>query len=322
MNVSQSRKGCVRACERCRKSKVRCLVDTVDRDGKCKRCCKAGAECVFPLLTGSQQRRRRTDARIASIEEKLAAVNAAITKDQAPQLLTPSSVFGVSDDIEGDTIHSDPLKEAAALSLATSDAPTKLLAKRLLDNQPTSSVAVRRPLDGEDVIPGYVDQSLLSIDQAKALLSDFKGKMIQEYPIVALSENDSFDTLRTEKPILLFAIISSASQGRCPTLFRRLHRELQTVLAEKAILEGRKSLELIQAILLMEAWYCPPDDLDRLNFCQWANVAGSMALQLGLIGVGRPMAPGAGESKDFNDVTESELAGWRAIVVVSLTVST
>lgn len=78
-------------------------------------------------------------------------------------------------------------------------------------------------------------------------------------------------------------MITAASMSEHGALFKQLHDELTKRLAMKVIVGGERSLELVQALLVMEVWYCFPDDLDEgVNFYQWIHIAATMALQLGL----------------------------------------
>lgn len=48
------------------------------------------------------------------------------------------------------------------------------------------------------------------------------------------------------------------------------------------MVRGHKSVELVQAILVMVEWYDTPDDIVQLNFYTWIQIAGLMVRELGL----------------------------------------
>ena len=63
-----------RACEACRGLKVRCEFDAEAID--CKRCIKAGRQCQ--VTQPSRKRQKKTDTKVAELEKKIEALNAAI----------------------------------------------------------------------------------------------------------------------------------------------------------------------------------------------------------------------------------------------------
>ncbi|KAH0543555.1 hypothetical protein FGG08_002116 [Glutinoglossum americanum] len=72
-----------RACESCRGLKVRCELNTNNPEGACKRCAKAGRECV--VTAPSRKRQKKTDSRVAELEKKIDALTASLvaTKSNA-----------------------------------------------------------------------------------------------------------------------------------------------------------------------------------------------------------------------------------------------
>lgn len=63
-----------RACEACRGLKVRCEPDPAK--GTCKRCAKAGRQCV--VTVPSRKRQKKTDSRVAELEKKIDALTASL----------------------------------------------------------------------------------------------------------------------------------------------------------------------------------------------------------------------------------------------------
>ncbi|EXL49431.1 hypothetical protein FOCG_09793 [Fusarium oxysporum f. sp. radicis-lycopersici 26381] len=70
-----------RACEACRGLKVRCEPDPND-EGPCKRCRKAGRNCVVTMPT--RKRQKKTDSRVAELEKKIDALTASLQARAAP----------------------------------------------------------------------------------------------------------------------------------------------------------------------------------------------------------------------------------------------
>ncbi|KAH6608781.1 hypothetical protein Trco_002127 [Trichoderma cornu-damae] len=64
-----------RACEACRGLKVRCEPDPVEGE-PCKRCRKAGRNCIVTLPT--RKRQKKTDSRVSELEKKIDALTASL----------------------------------------------------------------------------------------------------------------------------------------------------------------------------------------------------------------------------------------------------
>lgn len=65
-----------RACEACRGLKVRCEPDPDDENAPCKRCKKAGRNCVVTMPT--RKRQKKTDSRVSELEKKIDALTASL----------------------------------------------------------------------------------------------------------------------------------------------------------------------------------------------------------------------------------------------------
>jgi hypothetical protein len=139
-----------------------------------------------------------------------------------------------------------------------------------------------RVSEPEETITSLIGSDLLPIDKAIALFTEFIKNVLPEYPILLLTDEDDFNTLRTSQATLLLAMITAGARASDPVLFRNLHSHLLRVLADQVLVRGFRSLELAQAILVMEVWYDPPDDMERLNFYMWIQIAATMVRQLGL----------------------------------------
>lgn len=69
-----------RACEACRGLKVRCDQDPSHPEQPCRRCAKAGRQCVITQPT--RKRQKKSDTRVAELEKKLDALTAALQQSQ------------------------------------------------------------------------------------------------------------------------------------------------------------------------------------------------------------------------------------------------
>ncbi|KAG8628221.1 hypothetical protein KVT40_004094 [Elsinoe batatas] len=245
------------ACERCRTSKLRCLVDTVKSHGRCRRCHDADVECIFESMA-PRQKRRRIDTRLSALEVQVRELQGRSTKHgRVPQAhrgrgiaIDPPSTES-SSDARGSSLSSAPSPELPST------------------------------VDG-DIIPGLLAAEMLSPAQAVRLLEDFKQHALREYPVLPLPHSLGFQELCVTRPTLLLALITAGARGTDPILFDLLHQRLIRHLSEEVVIEGKRSIELLQAVLIAEIWYNPPSDLRRLNFYLWIQIAATMASQLGL----------------------------------------
>lgn len=263
---SAAKKAYKHACERCRTSKLKCSLETVKTTGKCDRCLKSQTDCVFEPLA-PRQRRKRTDARVTSLEKELRAMKSMLNNLQDSQ--------------------------------STSDQTPPPSA------QNTASSAKRVAQEGLSQNVDSLTKDLIPDSLAAQLFKDFFNLYLPQYPFVEVM--DDFDNARESKPILTLAAIAAASGSRDPDLFKKLHTFAMRAVMEKAILQGERSVELVQSILILALWYYPQDDLRRLNFYQSIHIAGTMALQLGL----------GGKTNDHDiEFSNHYIENWRTMFAV------
>jgi Fungal Zn(2)-Cys(6) binuclear cluster domain len=65
-----------RACEACRQLKVKCELDDNNPAAPCKRCLKAGRQCV--ITAPNRKRQKKADSRVAELEKKIDALTASL----------------------------------------------------------------------------------------------------------------------------------------------------------------------------------------------------------------------------------------------------
>lgn len=121
--------------------------------------------------------------------------------------------------------------------------------------------------------------------------------------------------VRETKPLLFLSILSIASVGCCTVAEQRdLAIEVRVYLADKAVVQGEKSIELVQALQVASFWYRAPDDYQQMNLNQLASITTTMAIDLGLdkIEVSKP----AGRALDTWDRMEARRA-WLGCFLLS-----
>lgn len=127
-----------------------------------------------------------------------------------------------------------------------------------------------------------VDRGIISLEDADQLVAFFIHELAPFFPLVILPANTTAAQLRQSKPTLFLSVLAAASISVDAGLAEVLNREMVRVYAERFFIEGEKSLELVQALLLMIIFYFPPSSPLRLQFYQYTHIASTMALEIGL----------------------------------------
>jgi hypothetical protein len=285
-----------RACEPCRQLKVRCDPDQINLDGPCKRCAKARRTCV--ITAPSRKRQKKTDSRVTELERKIDALTATLqqTHSNAFEMAPPAHQPQPSRKeqpapgrwLSGDTFLAGHKRSHDELLASQHSHPDGSSTEQ--DQKPIAS-KWRGPFAGETAPPeidaanefaDVIDRGLIDIETANLAFDRYVSEMAVEMPMVVFPSNTKMEDVRRDKPSLLIAIIA-VSVGK----FKRdaqlpLLTEAYKMIADRAIMKGEKSLELIQAILVVTIWYTPPDNLDELKFYQLIHLAVALAMDFGL----------------------------------------
>lgn len=134
----------------------------------------------------------------------------------------------------------------------------------------------RQPV--EDVI----DRGILSIEDAEQLVAYYIHELASFFPLVLLPPTTTAVSLRATKPVLFLSVIAATAISVDAGLAAVLNREIVRLYSERFFIEGEKSLELVQALLLMIVFYFPPASPLKLQFYQYTHIASTMALEIGL----------------------------------------
>ncbi|CAG8982669.1 hypothetical protein HYALB_00006067 [Hymenoscyphus albidus] len=127
-----------------------------------------------------------------------------------------------------------------------------------------------------------VDRNLLSAEKASLLFDTYVTKMAPHLPAVVFPKGTTAAEIRKTKPTLFLAILSASSGMIFPELQRTLTKEVMSIYAERIIMNGEKTLELIQALHISTLWYWPPEHFEELKFYQFIHIAAVMAIDIGM----------------------------------------
>ncbi|KAK0624715.1 hypothetical protein B0T17DRAFT_492981 [Bombardia bombarda] len=286
-----------RACESCRGLKVRCEPEPSNPDGPCKRCTKAGRACLVTQPT--RKRQKKTDNRVAELEKKIDALTASLQATRAPQGAGAGAGTGPAFAGAGIPI-APPIAPAIGGAPAFSYPPqsqpqagpptTAGLKRKFADGSSEaknedardgSSSATPQPRAEQQQQPDLIDRGLLAVDQAGELFVRYTEQMTPHLPGVVFPPGTTMSDVRRSKPILFLAIMAAASWD-LPTTQKHLTKELMQVIAEKVVVVGEKSLELVQTLQIATIWYWPPEHFEELKFYQLLHMAAVMAIDIGL----------------------------------------
>ncbi len=226
-----------RACQHCRRRKIKCIIDPqeVDHDlDRCTRCLKLGLDCAFVAPT-VKRTRRRNEARIRVLERRL-----------------------------------QEIQETVAAGKATTD-----------DGSPsTTSGAEIAALSFSEASGDPLDSGLVSDCLAEELYCAFHSSLAPLYPLVSPPDQSAWQIVRRDRPALFRAVLTAASNTVDPVLSSKLFQGTGAYLAEKAVLAGEKSLDLLQGLLILAIWHHPAKRFQELRFSQYANMAATIVMDL------------------------------------------
>lgn len=290
-----------RACEPCRQLKVRCDPDPSHPNGSCKRCAKARRTCIVTAPT--RKRRKKTDSRVTELERKIDALTATLQQSH-------SSVFGSTPPVQEQQasyqtphredqpasrrwLREDPhltgnkrshdglsVTQHPHLSSSSTEQPNKPTASKWLG--PYAGDTAPSKVDVRNEVADVIDRGIVDIESANAAFDRYVNHMAEEMPMVVFPPGTTMSDVRRQKPALFLAIIAIAIGPFNKDVQLTLLTEVYQKIADRVVVKGEKSFELVQALLVLTIWYLPPDSLDELKFYQLTHMAVVLAMDIGL----------------------------------------
>lgn len=252
------------ACDICRRLKVRCDRESLDTSQKCARCARLDKECLTTLPV-EKKRRRRTGARVGDLERRIEHLIAAVNRKTGSE--SKDSPFNSN-------AQTPAFANAALPGNGDGVHPRSSLDHR---SSPTDQTS------GQTATPtDVVGQGLLSMSKAVAFFDVFRNEMIPHYPLIAFRPSTTAQEIREARPVLFLVIMAAAAATTDPDLARVLNKEILRIFAEKVVVAGERSVELVQSLLLFSAWYFAPDEYAEMRFTWFAQLAATMAQDLAL----------------------------------------
>lgn len=126
------------------------------------------------------------------------------------------------------------------------------------------------------------DSGLVTVEYSNYLFDLFVNEVLLHSPLVSFSSEDTADEVRRTKPILFMACISAAASKVDAELHKALDQKISSAYGEQIMVRGRKSLELIQALLISAIWSFPPEKYMDTRFYMFVHMSAAMALNLNI----------------------------------------
>jgi hypothetical protein len=288
-----------RACEACRGLKVKCEPDPSDTDGPCKRCKKANRPCVITQPT--RKRQKKTDSRVAELEKKIDALTASLQASRGGggpvQPSSEQNGFGTAQQQIAQltrewhqaqtSVRESPAQYTPEQDKSAGPPPGMMAGQKRkhADLRESSSEEVKvwpvAPPISNQYTADMIDKGLLTMQQANDLFSRYTDHMAKHLPAVVFPPGTTAAEVRKNQPILFLAVMGAAS-SEMPHVQRPLVKELVQIFADKIVVNGEKSLELVQALQVGVIWYHPPDHFEELKFYQLVHMGAVMAIDIGL----------------------------------------
>ena len=153
-----------------------------------------------------------------------------------------------------------------------------LTSKQLSANTPSSDNVMNNANEFTDII----DRGLIDVQTAVDAFDHYVKEVAPKLPVVVFPAGTTMASVRRDKPTLFLVIMSIVMGHFRSELQVSLVHEVHRLFADKVIVKGEKSLELVQSIMLVSIWYMPPDQFEELKFYQLIHMAVIMSMDIGM----------------------------------------
>lgn len=285
-----------RACEACRQLKVRCEPDNENPSGSCKRCAKAKRQCIVTAPT--RKRQKKTDSRVSELEKKIDALTATLqaakrgdAPSQEQEALAPrrwlgggrppptsmSPTLGTKRTFSGDT-KSGPVSQTTF----TGSSGRLNQSSSVLQNSSCDQSQIDNVMNNANEFIDIIDRGLVDVQTATEIFDRYVNDVAPKLPVVIFPKSTTMASVRRDKPILFLVIMAISIGYVRPELQLPLVNEVHRLFADRVVVKGEKSLELVQSIILACIWYTPPNQFEELKFFQFIYMAITMSLDIGM----------------------------------------
>jgi hypothetical protein len=280
------------ACESCRHLKVRCLSNDNLSIRKCQRCSRLNQECIIKPR-GPRKPRKRTDARVGELEKQVEALRAAFGEPAALGN-SPPSVVESSDSVAMPHDHSNALVPEGGASVNLAPTSSQVNSEAPVSSCGATPIAVSR---SDTSLPAKEVRRTLTPSLKTDLFNKFNAELMQHLPVTLFSDGEDAAMAQERSSTLFLAAITAAAGDADIEVHSTLHDQLAQDFATRIVVDGEKSVELVQALLFAAAFHNPPDAFKKPKFYQYIHMAAIMAIDLGLGNSGCATSPNGPEDE-------------------------
>ncbi|KAI1648969.1 uncharacterized protein F4817DRAFT_332436 [Daldinia loculata] len=276
----------IRACIACRNMKIKCVSVPGSKD--CETCIRFSRPCQDP---GPPKARVKTSQKFTELEKKIDALTSAL---EAERRRNHQSIKQAREDAAWSrTPDSSSKYDDASQFSERQDRHAELIVS---DGREAS-------ITSRDV----VSQGLVDIRTASMLFDHWNLHMRPLMPSICFSAEENVEAIRATKPTLFLTIITIASTSLRPSLVNPLLGQLNSILAQDVFIQGAKSLDLLQSLVLFSQYYIQPPHIKAFALPQHIYSAVVMSHDLNL---------GGALKLDKNRTSDQEKETYRTLLTV------
>lgn len=127
-----------------------------------------------------------------------------------------------------------------------------------------------------------IDRRVVDIETATKSFNRYVNEMAPLAPFIVFPPHTTMSDVRRTSPILFLSILAISITAFEPSLHVPLVNEVHRTFADRVIVRGTKSFELVKAIMVSCLWYSPPDHFEELKIYQLIHMGITMAMDLGM----------------------------------------
>ena len=196
-------------------------------------------------------------SRVVKIESKLDGILALLgqqnSTSEAPDSPTGSPVEDLDEDLIQD--FDDPLSQAPASIISEIQHLNQhSFDDTLPDFNYDESISSLTSPSAVGSSTDFLVAGIMTPSHAEKFLGYFRGSMNSYFPFVIIPKDATAEGMFQKRPILLLGILATATSMYKP-LQRLLDQKFRSVLSERAVFHGEKSLDLLQGLLVYLSWY-------------------------------------------------------------------
>ncbi|EGX96847.1 hypothetical protein CCM_01505 [Cordyceps militaris CM01] len=241
-----------KACTTCAKAKARCIPGNTDAD-KCERCQRLGKECFSRPPAPPRIKKRPKRSRVAELEKRLNELSSQVGQGHArlptpedaaaSERATSSARTARSGDIKSDLVEIVNLQHWFPNTASSSGDK---------DKSASPPAAPRAGWEAEAF--QHMDSIWPLPEDAATLLTEYHALWAETFPFIVVPRDMTSEDLRDKRPFLWKGIMLTASFFDAARQ-TGLGGEMLSDMARAAVVEGVKTLDLLQGMQLLIAWY-------------------------------------------------------------------